>query len=118
MMQAPVVRSETVSRVSMPKPLVVPMEGFIIPVHRETPFAFISLRFSLCVWRKEVKEVLAETQKQPIRAGIYDVLAREFENRRDVPPLEEVKALILEGLRTAMPQGGIKDIFVTEFLPI
>jgi len=112
-----VVPEVTAIRVGMPEPMMVPFEAFIIPFHREGLFTVITLKISLCTWRAEVKNTL-RAKKALVRASIYDLLAREFAHSLGVPPLDAVKTLILKGANAALPQGGVEEVFVTEFLPI
>ena len=107
---------QTVS-VSTPHDEVLVLEPFVIPAEGNKNFTYVFLSISIKLPNKEVKRELTE-MKRPLRGIIYDTLAREIANTKEVPPLETLKEYIIAGVNGALSNGKISEVFISKFLAV
>jgi len=111
--------SETVpvAVVSIPGEQLLLFDSFIIPIPENREFTYISLSISFKLPNKEIKRQMTEKKKE-LRGIIYDILAEEIGKRKQVPPLESLKKLIIGGVNSALPRGEVREVYVTKFLAV
>jgi flagellar basal body-associated protein FliL len=107
---------QTVS-VSTPHDEVLVLEPFVIPAEGNKNFTYVFLSISIKLPNKEVKREVTE-KKRPLRGIIYDTLAREIANTKEVPPLETLKQHIIGGVNGALSNGKISEVFISKFLAV
>jgi flagellar basal body-associated protein FliL len=111
--------SETVpvARISIPGEQLLLFDSFIIPIPENREFTYISLSISFNLPNKEIKREMTEKKKE-LRGIIYDILAEEIGKRKQVPPLESLKKLIIGGVNSALSTGEVHEVYVTKFLAV
>ncbi|MBE9573778.1 MAG: hypothetical protein IMF20_01435 [Proteobacteria bacterium] len=111
--------SETVplARISGPEERVLLFDSFIIPIPENREFTYISLSISFKLPNKEIKRQMTDKKKE-FRGIIYDILTEEISKRKEVPPLESLKKLIIGGVNSALSTGEVHKVYVTKFLAI
>lgn len=111
--------SETVpiARISIPEERVLLFDSFIIPIPENTEFTYISLSISFKLPNKEINRQMTEKKKE-LRGIIYDILTEEISKRKEVPPLESLKKLIIGGVNSALSTGEVHEVYVTKFLAV
>ena len=107
---------QTVS-VSIPHEEVLVLEPFVIPAEGNKNFTYVFLSISMKLPNKEIKREVTE-KKRPLRGIIYDTLAREIANTKEVPPLETLKEFIIRGVNGALSSGKISEVFISKFLAV
>jgi flagellar basal body-associated protein FliL len=111
--------SETVpvARIPVPKEQLVLFDSFIIPIPDNREFTCILLSISFKLPNIEIKRQMME-KKAEFRGIIYGILSQEISKRKEVPPLEDLKRLIIGGVSSALPRGEVREVYVTEFLAV
>jgi len=111
--------SETVpfARISIPGEQLLLFDSFIIPIPENREFTYISLSISFKLPNKEIKRQMTEKKKE-LRGIIYDILTGEISKRKEVPPLEDLKRLIVGGVNSALSAGEVYEVYVTKFLAV
>jgi len=111
--------SETVpvAVVSVPGEQLLLFDSFIIPIPENREFTYISLSISFKLPNKQIKRLMTEKKKE-LRGIIYDILAEEISKRKEVPPLESLKKLIIGGVNSALSTGEVHKVYVTKFLAV
>ena len=105
------------ARISDPEERVLLFDSFIIPIPENREFTYISLSISFKLPNKEIKTLMTEKKKE-LRGIIYDILTEEISKRKQVPPLESLKKLIIGGVNSALSTGEVHKVYVTKFLAI
>ena len=111
--------SETfpIARISIPEERVLLFDSFIIPIPENREFTYISLSISFKLPNKVIKRQMTEKKKE-LRGIIYDILTGEISKRKEVPPLEDLKKLIIGGVNSALSTGEVHEVYVTKFLAV
>ena len=111
--------SETapVARIPVPKEQLVLFDSFIIPIPENREFTCILLSISFKLPNIEIKRQMME-KKAEFRGIIYGILSQEISKRKEVPPLEDLKKLIIGGVSSALPRGEVCEVYVTKFLAV
>jgi flagellar basal body-associated protein FliL len=103
--------------VSIPHEEVLVLEPFVIPAEGNKNFTYVFLSISMKLPNKEVKREVIE-KKRPLRGIIYDTLAREIANAKEVPRLETLKGYVIRGVNGALSNGKISEVFISKFLAV
>jgi len=111
--------SETVpvARISVHKDQLVLFDSFIIPIPENREFTCILLSISFKLPNIEIKRQMME-KKAEFRGIIYGILSQEISKRKEVPPLEDLKKLIIGGVNSALSIGEVHEVYVTKFLAV
>lgn len=105
------------ARISGPEERVLLFDSFIIPIPENREFTYISLSISFKLPNKEIKRQMTDKKKE-FRGIIYDILTEEISKRKEVPPLESLKKLIIGGVNSALSTGEVHKVYVTKFLAV
>jgi len=106
-----------VARISIPGEQLLLFDSFIIPIPENREFTYISLSISFKLPNKEIKRQMTDKKKE-FRGIIYDILTEEISKRKEVPPLESLKKLIIGGVNSALSTGEVHEVYVTKFLAV
>ncbi|HUT71834.1 MAG TPA: hypothetical protein VMW89_14265 [Desulfatiglandales bacterium] len=96
---------------------VLVLEPFVIPAEGNKNFTYVFLSISMKLPNKEVKREVTEKERS-LRGIIYDTLAREIADTKEVPPLETLKEFIIRGVNGALSSGKISEVFISKFLAV
>jgi len=107
---------QTVS-VSIPHDEVLVLEPFVIPAEGNENFTYVFLSISMKFPNREVKREVIE-KKRSLRGIVYDILAREIADTKEIPPLETLKEFIIRGANSVLSGGKISEVFVSKFLAV
>ena len=97
--------------------ILLTFNSFVIPFKENKEFSCLSLSISFNLPNKELKREMIE-KKYQLRGIIYDTLREEINKRKDVPPLERAKYLIIREIDKALSAGKVNEIYINQFFAV
>ena len=97
--------------------ILLTFNSFVIPFKENKKFSCLSLSISFNLPNKELKREMIE-KKYQLRGIIYDTLREEINKRKDVPPLERAKYLIIREIDKALSAGKVNEIYINQFFAV
>jgi flagellar basal body-associated protein FliL len=104
-------------RLAIPEDRLLVFHSFVIPLHENKDFAYISFSISFNVPNKEIKREM-QGEKSHLRGIIYDTVTQEITRRKEVPSLEALKEVILSGVNTVLSSGKVDEAYITKFIAV
>jgi flagellar basal body-associated protein FliL len=92
-------------------------DSFVIPFREHDKFAYLSLAISFRLMDRELAEEMT-AKRDLLRGIIYDILREEVNKTAKLPPLDELKEHIIEGVNKALSSGKVKEAYVVDFLAV
>ncbi len=90
--------------------------SFIVPL-KEQEKTYISLNISFDIHDKTLRQMLIKRSSW-IRGLIYDILREEVNINKEIPLLESMIIVIVEGIIGALPDITIDKVYITKYLAI
>jgi len=112
------IKMETAAVQAPEKEEIIPisMESFLIPFRHET-YSYISLNVAIEVSSCRLRtEIMA--QKDFIRGRVYDGLLLYVQDLSNTPGPNAIKTIISESINSALANGSVRDLYVTQFIVI
>jgi flagellar basal body-associated protein FliL len=92
-------------------------DSFVIPFREHDKFAYLSLDISFRLMDRALAEEMT-AKRNLLRGIIYDILREEVNKTAKLPPLDELKEHIIEGVNKALSSGKVKEAYVVDFLAV
>lgn len=90
--------------------------SFIVPLKKQEK-TYISLNISFDIHDKKLRQMLIERGSW-IRGLIYDILREEVNVNKEIPLLESMIIVIVEGISAALPDITIDKVYITKYFAI
>ena len=105
------------AKISAPVEQPLIFDSFVIPFKEHDKFAYIALSISFDFTNSKLREEMTEN-KDYLRGIIYDILEKEINRANKVPPTEELKAFIVQGVNNLLSAGAVSEAYIINFLAV
>jgi flagellar basal body-associated protein FliL len=104
-------------RLPVPKDRLIHFHSLVIPFHGSKNFTYLSFSISFYVPNNKVREEI-ERREVHLRGIMYDMLTQEINQTREVPSLEILKEVIVQGINASLSSGSVREAYISRFLAV
>ncbi|MBU0986739.1 MAG: hypothetical protein KKH68_05745 [Proteobacteria bacterium] len=106
-----------VQRSPIPAEQSLVFDFFVIPLKANTRFTYVSLSVSFKSRNQELIKEMTE-KKDYFRGRLYEILNEEINKLTEVPPLDQLKLLIVGGVNRILLKGKVNNAYMMNYLAV
>ncbi len=112
--ETPVVDNVTTSAITTQLP---EFDLFVIPLQAHDKFTYVSLSISFELGDNRLNSEFVQ-KKVLLRGIIYDILNRELNRVKEIPPVEDIKKFIIKEVNQSLTNGAVNKAYIMNFLAV